>query len=145
MGIFRYLFYSRVFSGIPGYFQEFLGILDIISFFGGSEPNIKVFSNIALDHEKLKSGCSCDDNNMIDNKVYKVWNGEIYIKWGRGADQQINKCDWLIEQLIVQPRGVPQSYLTLKWQILHFFAPFLWVPNIDMDSGQLSENLGNLQ
>ena len=23
--------------------------------------------------------------------------------------------------MIVQPRGVPQSYLTLKWQILHFF------------------------
>ena len=28
--------------------------------------------------------------------------------------------------MIVQPRGVPQSYLTLKWQILHFFAP--WGP-----------------
>ena len=24
----------------------------------------------------------------------------------------------------MQPRGVPQSYLTLKWQIWHFFAPF---------------------
>ena len=79
--------YSWVFPGTSGYFRVFLGILDIISFFGGSEPNIKVFSNIALDHEKLKSGCSCDDNNIIDNKVYKVWNGEIYIKWGRGADQ----------------------------------------------------------
>ena len=72
-------------SGISRYSWVFLGILDIISFFGSSEPNIKVFSNIALDHEKLKSGCSCDDNNIIDNKVYKVWNGEIYIKWGRGA------------------------------------------------------------
>ena len=28
--------------------------------------------------------------------------------------------------MIVQPKGVPQSYLTLKWQILHFFAP--WGP-----------------
>ena len=28
--------------------------------------------------------------------------------------------------MIVQPRGVPQSYLMLKWQILHFFAP--WGP-----------------
>ena len=33
--------------------------------------------------------------------------------------------------MIVQPRGVPQSYFRLKWQILHFFGtlgPFLWVP-----------------
>ena len=93
-GFFGYLFYSRVFPGIPGYFRVLLGISGYFwvywissLFFGGSEPNIKVFSNIALDHEKLKSGCSCDDNNIIDNKVYKVWNGEIYIKWGRGADQ----------------------------------------------------------
>ena len=28
--------------------------------------------------------------------------------------------------MIVQPRGVPQSYLTLKWQIWHFFS--LWGP-----------------
>ena len=50
--------YDRVFSGIfllsgiPGYFRVFLGILDIISFFGGSEQNIKVFfSNIAIIHQ----------------------------------------------------------------------------------------------
>ena len=33
--------------------------------------------------------------------------------------------------MIVQPRGVPQSYLTLKWQILQFFCPlgsFFWFP-----------------
>ena len=28
------------------------------------------------------------------------------------------KCDWT---MIVKPRGVPQSYLTLEWQILPFF------------------------
>ena len=28
--------------------------------------------------------------------------------------------------MIVQPTGVPQSYLTFKWQILRFFA--LWGP-----------------
>ena len=32
-----------VFSGIPGYFRVILGILDIISFFGSSEPNIDFF------------------------------------------------------------------------------------------------------
>ena len=43
LGIFGYLFYSRVFLGIPGYFRAFLGIKDIIPFFGGSESDIKVF------------------------------------------------------------------------------------------------------
>ena len=43
--------YSLVFSGISRYFQVFLDILDIyiqdmISYFGGSEANIKAFSNI---------------------------------------------------------------------------------------------------
>ena len=42
----RYLFYSPVFPGIPWYFQVFLGVLDTISFFEGSEPNIKVLSNV---------------------------------------------------------------------------------------------------
>ena len=40
--------------------------------------------------------------------------------------------------MIVQPIGVPQSYLTLKWQILHFFATFgsfLLVPGRAPDDG----------
>ena len=45
LGIFFTLGYfgvCRVFSGISGYFLVYMGILDIISFFGGSEQNIKV-------------------------------------------------------------------------------------------------------
>ena len=39
--------YDRIISGIfftLGYFWVFLGIYDIISFHGGREPNIKMFS-----------------------------------------------------------------------------------------------------
>ena len=42
-GIFEYLFYPRVFPSIPEYFRLFQGILDTLSFFGGREPNNKVF------------------------------------------------------------------------------------------------------
>ena len=39
---------------------------------------------------------------------------------------------WLVDwTMFVQPRGVPQSYLRLKWQILNFFCTLgslLWVP-----------------
>ena len=35
--------YDQVFSGIPGYFRVILGLLDIMSFFGGGEPNINFF------------------------------------------------------------------------------------------------------
>ena len=38
-----YFWVSFLVSSISGYSWVFMGIYDIISFFGGSEPNIKVF------------------------------------------------------------------------------------------------------
>ena len=83
-GIFGYF---RVFSGIYGYLRVYTGILDIISFLVVVSKILRFDGSSGDLEDILKSGCSCDDNDIFDNKVYEVWNGEIYIQWGRGTDQ----------------------------------------------------------